>query len=136
MTDAPPGTASAAIPDDVMAAAKAALAEGTAEAVALAILAHRDGAARGPRLNPWVKREDLERMVAALNAFRAHEWWFRADNETGGGSLLAPVVMQNMLLQIDAGTHVPTVRQMRNALVTALTHYSARIGVDPSRHLG
>lgn len=72
------------------------------------------------KLPAHVREEDVEKMVAALNSYRAHTWWFQTENENGEGRCLAPLVMHNMLLGIEAGTHEPSIFQLKNAVQTAL----------------
>lgn len=71
-------------------------------------------------LPKFVRTTDVEKMIAALDSFRGDRWWFQTENANGEGRCLAPLVMHNMLLGIEAGTHEPSVRQLVNALQTAL----------------
>jgi hypothetical protein len=68
----------------------------------------------------WVNTEDFERMMAALNAFRGYEWWFKTENPEPDRRCLAPLVLQNMKLGYEAGTLVPTMNQVQNLLHTAI----------------
>lgn len=59
-------------------------------------------------------------MVAALSAFRGDQWWFHEENVVGGGRCLAPLVLQNMMLQFQYGTLEPSMHKFKNLLETAL----------------
>jgi hypothetical protein len=72
---------------------------------------------------PWVKLEDLEKMINALSAYRGGDWWYETENDNGARRCLSPMVLQNMHLGLEAGTLVPSVNQYRNLLTTAM-HYS------------
>lgn len=59
-------------------------------------------------------------MVAALSAFRGDQWWFHEENVVGGGRCLAPLVLQNMMLQFQGGTLEPSMHKFKNLLETAI----------------
>jgi hypothetical protein len=59
-------------------------------------------------------------MVAALSAFRGDQWWFHEENVVGGGRSLAPLVLQNMMLQSECGTLEPSMHKFKNLLETAI----------------
>jgi hypothetical protein len=64
-------------------------------------------------------------MVGALAAFRGDQWWFREENTVGGGRCLAPLVLQNMLLQLQNGTLEPNMHKFKNLLESAI-YYEAQ----------
>lgn len=68
-----------------------------------------------------VREEDVQRMVAALEAFRGDRWWFDTETqELDNSRCLAPLVMQNMLLKLQAGTLDVSLKQVENILKTAI----------------
>jgi hypothetical protein len=69
---------------------------------------------------PQVREEDVQKMVAALAAFRGDQWWFHEENVVGGGRSLAPLVLQNMMLQFQYGTLEPSMHKFKNLLETAI----------------
>ncbi|TLX16231.1 hypothetical protein [Rhizobium sp. MHM7A] len=69
---------------------------------------------------PQVREEDVQKMVAALSAFRGDQWWFHEENVVGGGRCLAPLVLQNMMLQFQYGTLEPSMHKFKNLLETAI----------------
>jgi hypothetical protein len=71
-------------------------------------------------LPPQVREEDVQKMIAALSAFRGDQWWFHEENVVGGGRCLAPLVLQNMMLQLQCGTMEPSMHKFKNLLETAL----------------
>ncbi len=71
-------------------------------------------------LPPQVREEDIQKMVAALSAFRGDQWWFHEENVAGGGRCLAPLVLQNMMLQFQYGTLEPSMHKFKNLLETAI----------------
>lgn len=74
---------------------------------------------------PHVREEDLQRMIAALSAFRGDQWWFKEENPVGGGRCLAPLVLQNIKLKLDSGTLEPSMNQYKNLLESAI-YYEAK----------
>lgn len=68
----------------------------------------------------WVKEEDVERMVRALNSFRGYDWWYQTENPKPESHCLAPLVLQNMKLGYESGDLVPTMSQFNNLLITAM----------------
>lgn len=71
-------------------------------------------------LPPQVREEDIQKMAAALSAFRGDQWWFHEENIVGGGRCLAPLVLQNMMLQFQYGTLEPSIHKFKNLLETAI----------------
>lgn len=67
-----------------------------------------------------VREEDVAKMIDALAAFRGDQWWFREENPVGGGRCLAPLVLQNMQLQLQAGTLEPNMHKFKNLLESAI----------------
>lgn len=59
-------------------------------------------------------------MVDALSAFRGDQWWFHEENVVGGGRCLAPLVLQNLMLQYQYGTLEPSMHKFKNLLETAI----------------
>ena len=64
--------------------------------------------------------DDVKRMIAALGAFRAYEWWFKTENPEPDSNCLSPLVLQNMKLAYENGTLDPTLAQFKNLLATAM----------------
>lgn len=73
-----------------------------------------------PVADGLVKSEDIDKMVAALGAFRGYEWWMRTENPNPDSHCLAPLVLQNMKLGYENGTLEPTMSQFKNLLTTAM----------------
>jgi hypothetical protein len=72
------------------------------------------------RSNGVVKSEDIDKMVAALAAFRGYEWWFQTENPNPESRCLSPLVLQNMKLGYENGTLEPSMMQFKNLLATAM----------------
>lgn len=72
-----------------------------------------------------VREEDVTKMIAALGAFRGDQWWFHEENPVGGGRCLAPLVLQNMMMQLQNGTLEPNMHKFKNLLETAI-YYEAK----------
>lgn len=72
-----------------------------------------------------VRVGDVNKMVAALAAFRGDQWWFHEENVVGERRCLSPLVLQNMLLQFQYGTLEPSMHKFKNLLETAI-YYEAK----------
>ncbi|MTH95226.1 hypothetical protein [Roseibium sp. RKSG952] len=72
--------------------------------------------------NPSIRPDDLRKMINALSAHRGQKWWFETENEDGEKGCLSPMVLNNIKLQLDAGSLIPSMMQFENLLRTAM-HY-------------
>lgn len=72
----------------------------------------------------WVRQNDIDKMVAALENFRGAEWWFQTENASFEmlKTVLSPLVLQNMKLQLEAGALELNLHKFKNVLETAIRY--------------
>lgn len=68
----------------------------------------------------FVTSDDVKKMIDALSAHRASEWWVRTENPEPESRCLSPLVLQNMKLGYESGTISPTMNQFKNLVATAI----------------